>query len=284
LPRQREDPALELAKRAVRLIESADAPLTLSELGNRLGISPFHLQRTFKAATGLTPRQYAAARRAQQFKNGLRKQQDVTTTLYASGYPASSRMYESAPGYLGMTPTSYREGGKEMEIYYTIVDCLLGRLLVAGTQTGICAVRMGDHDPDLVDALAKEFPNAQRVSSQNFPLEQWATALREHIAGVNPQLDLPVDVLGTAFQHRVWAELRRIPYGQTRTYQQVAQAIGSPQAVRAVARACATNPAALVIPCHRVVRSDGSPGGYRWRLSRKQALLDKERHESCIKP
>jgi AraC family transcriptional regulator of adaptative response/methylated-DNA-[protein]-cysteine methyltransferase len=280
LPRQPEEPAVELANRARRIIESADEPLTLTELGHRLGISPFHLQRTFKAVTGLTPRQYAAAFRARQLKEQLRSAPDVTTALYRAGYNASSRLYESAPGYLGMTPAVYRNGGKEMRILYTITDCPLGRLLVAGTDAGICTVLMGDTDAGLLSALAAEFPAAECLQRDAAPLVEWAAALREHLSGAHPRLELPLDVLGTAFQHQVWAELRKIPYGQTRTYTQVAQAIGRPQAVRAVARACATNPAALVIPCHRVIRSDGSLGGYRWGLSRKQALIQKE-SENC---
>ncbi|RPJ52102.1 MAG: bifunctional DNA-binding transcriptional regulator/O6-methylguanine-DNA methyltransferase Ada [Chloroflexi bacterium] len=277
LPRQSEDPPVDLVNRTRRLIESAGEPLKLAELGRQLGISPFHLQRTFKAVTGLTPRQYAAAFRARQLKEQLRSTPDVTTAQYVAGYNASSRLYESAPGYLGMTPAAYREGGKGMRITFTMTDCPHGRLLVAGTETGICTVLMGDTDADLMASLAAEFPEAECVQSNSAPLLQWATALREHLTGRRPRLDLPLDVLGTAFQHRVWAELRKIPYGETRSYAQVAQAIGRPQAVRAVARACATNPAALVIPCHRVVRSDGSLGGYRWGLTRKQALLKKEK-------
>ncbi len=276
-PDQPEDPAAALASRAVHLIESSPAPLTLSELGSRLGVSPFHLQRTFKAATGLTPRQYAAAHRARRFREQVRAAPDVTAALYASGYNDSSRLYESAPGYLGMTPAAYRQGGKGMRIAYTIIDSPLGRLLVAATGAGICSVQMGDSDAALIAALAAEYPAAECARSEAPPLAGWAAALREHLSGVRPDLDLPLDVLGTAFQHRVWSELRRIPYGQTRTYAQVAQAIGRPSAVRAVARACATNPAALVIPCHRVVRSDGSLGGYRWGIARKVSILDKER-------
>jgi AraC family transcriptional regulator of adaptative response/methylated-DNA-[protein]-cysteine methyltransferase len=275
-----DDPPVELANRARRLIETAPTPPTLAELGSQLGVSPFHLQRTFKAVTGLSPRQYAAAYRARQFREQVRSAQDVTTAMYAAGYNDSSRLYESAPGYLGMTPAAYRDGGKDMRITYTIVDSPLGRLLVAASQTGVCTVRMGDKDAELLSALAAEFPAADCVPSASAPLSEWAAALVDHLSGVRPGLDLPLDVLGTAFQHRVWSELRRIPYGQTRTYAQVAQAIGQPRAVRAVARACATNPAALVIPCHRVVRSDGALGGYRWGIPRKEALLAKEKQAS----
>jgi AraC family transcriptional regulator of adaptative response/methylated-DNA-[protein]-cysteine methyltransferase len=277
LPRQKNEPAVELANQARALIEAAETPLTLSELGSRLAVSPFHLQRTFKSVTGLTPRQYAAAHRARQFKAQVRDQQNVTTALYAAGYNASSRLYESAPGYLGMTPAAYREGGNGMKIAYTIVDGPPGRLLVAGTDHGICAVSLADTDAELLEALAAEFPAAECVPSQSSALAGWAAAIRAYLSGMHPSLELPLDVIGTAFQHQVWAELRKIPYGETRTYTQVAQAIGRPQAVRAVARACATNPAALVIPCHRVVRSDGSHGGYRWGISRKEFLLGMEK-------
>ncbi len=277
LPRQAEDPAVELIHRARRLIETAPAPLSLNELGSQLGVSPFHLQRTFKTATGLTPRQYAAAHRARRFREQVRAAPDVTTAMYAAGYNDSSRLYESAPAFLGMTPTAYRAGGKDMRITYTITDSPLGRLLVAATEKGICSVLMGDTDTGLLSALGAEFPAAECIQSNGASLVEWAAALREHLTGIRPGLDLPLDVLGTAFQQRVWSELRRIPYGQTRTYAQVAQAIGRPSAVRAVARACATNPAALVIPCHRVVRSDGGLGGYRWGISRKEVLLAKER-------
>lgn len=163
-----------------------------------------------------------------------------------------------------------------MKIRYTVIDCKLGRLMLAASERGICAVTMGDSDGALISELAKEFPEAKLIRS-DLDLVDWATALREHLAGTRPDLDLPLDVLGTAFQQRVWAELRRIPYGQTRTYTQIAEAIGQPSAARAVARACATNPAALVTPCHRVIRGDGTLGGYRWGMPRKQTLLEQEK-------
>lgn len=276
LPRQQNDPALELVTRARTLIEQAEDELTLHELGEQLGTSPFHLQRTFKAILGVSPREYAAAMQAREFKTQVRSGQDVTRALYEAGYGSNSRLYETANGYLGMTPGAYRKGGKGMKIRYTVIDCKLGRLMLAASERGICAVTMGDSDGALISELAKEFPEAKLIRS-DLDLVDWATALREHLAGTRPDLDLPLDVLGTAFQQRVWAELRRIPYGQTRTYTQIAEAIGQPSAARAVARACATNPAALVTPCHRVIRGDGTLGGYRWGMPRKQTLLEQEK-------
>lgn len=275
LPRQQADPALDLVTRARALIESSPEPLSLRALGAQVGASPYHLQRTFKAITGVSPRQYAAALHANAFKDEARAGRDVTKALYAAGYGSGSGLYTTASAVLGMTPDVYRKGGKGMTITYTIQDSALGRLLVAATERGICAVSLGDDDAALLQALETEFP-AARLEPGEGQILTWAGAIRAYLEGLRPDLDLPLDVLGTAFQQRVWSELRKIPYGQTRTYTQVAEAIGQPAAVRAVARACATNPAALVTPCHRVIRSDGSLGGYRWGLSRKQALLQTE--------
>jgi AraC family transcriptional regulator of adaptative response/methylated-DNA-[protein]-cysteine methyltransferase len=274
-PRQAAAPPVERVAEAARLIER-EGLLSLAELGRRLEVSPYHLQRTFKAVTGVSPRQYAARLKAGQFKNGVRAGQDVTAALYEAGYGSSSRLYESAPAQLGMTPAAYRRGGKAMTIHYTLSDSPLGRMLVAATERGVCAVYFGDEDAPLEAALAGEYPAARRVRD-GAELTRWVAALLFHLAGQQPHLDLPLDVQATAFQQRVWAELRRIPYGETRSYTQVAEAIGRPSAARAVARACATNPAAVLTPCHRVLRSDGSLGGYRWGLHRKQALLEKEK-------
>jgi AraC family transcriptional regulator of adaptative response/methylated-DNA-[protein]-cysteine methyltransferase len=260
---------------ACRILED-EGPLSLAELGRRLGASPYHLQRTFKALMGVSPRQYAAQVRRQQLKEQLRQGRTVTSALYEVGYGSSSRLYETAAQQMGMTPAAYRKGGEKMEIDYTIVDApLVGRMLVAGTQRGICAVTFGAQDDELVAALAREYPAAVLVRDGG-SLVPWVTAILAHLAGQLPRLDLPLDLQASAFQLRVWEELRRIPYGETRTYAQVAGAIGRPSAVRAVARACATNPAALVNPCHRVVRTDGGMGGYRWGLAHKEALLAQE--------
>ena len=266
-----------LAERARQWIEAhGDEPFTLAELGRELGVSPAHLQRTFTAAVGVSPRQYAEARRFQAAKERLRAGDDVTRALYDAGYGSSSRFYEQANGQLGMAPGAYRRGGQGVSISYTIVDCPLGRLLVAATGRGICAVSLGGSDTALEAFLREEYPAAQ-IERDDAALREPVTALLAHLDGRQAALDLPLDVAGTDFQRRVWETLRMIPYGETRSYAQVAEAIGQPRAVRAVAQACGGNRAALVIPCHRVVRSDGSLGGYRWGVERKQALLATER-------
>ena len=270
-------PQAELVQRVCRHIEAhLESPLRLAALGAEMGVSPYHLQRTFKRLMGITPRQYADACRLGVLKTRLRKGDDVTTAMYQAGYGSSSRLYERAPAQLGMTPGTYRRGGQGMRIGYTIVDSPLGRLLVAATARGICAVYFGDADAKIEAALQHEYPHAEIRHDTN-GLRQWVSALINHLKGHQPRLDLPLDVQATAFQWRVWQALRAIPYGTTRSYSEIARAIGRPKAVRAVARACATNPASVVIPCHRVVREDGHLGGYRWGLERKRALLERER-------
>jgi AraC family transcriptional regulator, regulatory protein of adaptative response / methylated-DNA-[protein]-cysteine methyltransferase len=254
-------------------------PVSLEELGAEAGLSPHHLQRTFKRLTGVTPRQYAAARRLVRFKSEVRAGRGVTEAMYESGYGSSSRLYELASQRLGMTPASYRRGGKGMSISYTTADCELGRLLVAATERGICSVQFGDTEEELEAALAAEYPAAE-LRRDGVRLDEFVGALLRHVEGGEPRLDLPLDVRATAFQSRVWEELRRIPYGETRSYAEVAASLGRPTATRAVARACATNPLALVTPCHRVVRGDGSLSGYRWGVERKRALLARERTAS----
>lgn len=254
-----------------------DARITLAQLSQSAGMSTHQLERAFRATIGITPRQYADAQRMRRLKSRLKKGDDVTTALYEAGYGSSSRLYERAPSHLGMTPAAYRRGGEGMHIDYTIVDSPLGRLLVGATRRGISALYLGETDDKLRGALEKEYPRAElRRDDGPGSLGEWVSKILEHLRGHKPHLDLPTDVQATAFQRRVWEELRRIPYGATRTYTQVAQAIGKPAAVRAVARACATNPVSVVVPCHRVVRGDGSLAGYRWGLSRKQALIDHE--------
>lgn len=196
--------------------------------------------------------------------------------MIEAGYGSSSRLYERASSQLGMTPATYQRGGPATTICYTLADCPLGRLLLAGTERGICAVYLGDRDAPLEAELAREFPAAER-QRDDAELNAWVNAIVNHLLGRQPHLELPLDVRATAFQWRVWQELRAIPYGSTRSYSDIARALGQPNAVRAVARACATNPVSVVIPCHRVVREDGSLGGYRWGLERKQALLDQEK-------
>jgi len=271
------DPQAELIERLCRYIEAhLDGPLTLADFSAQAGITPHHLQRTFKRIMGITPRQYVDARRLDSLKAQLKDGQGVTTALYEAGYSSSSRLYERASSQLGMTPATYRRGGRGMRLGYTIVDCPLGRLLVAATERGICAVSLGDDDEQLEAALLCEYPAAE-VHRGDAHDSQWISALVRHLNGWQPHLDLPLDVQATAFQRRVWEELRSIPYGSTRSYREIAQALGRPTATRAVAQACASNPAALVIPCHRVIRENGHPGGYRWGLERKRALLEQER-------
>jgi AraC family transcriptional regulator, regulatory protein of adaptative response / methylated-DNA-[protein]-cysteine methyltransferase len=290
-----QDPSTQAVARICREIESrifsnADAGsgenrLTLAALSSTAGISPHQLERAFRRVMGITPRQYADAQRMRHLKSSLRKGDDVTTALYDAGYGSSSRLYERAPSHLGMTPATYRQGGAGMQIHYTIVASPLGRLLVGATSQGISALYLGEADAALESALRKEYPRAEirRDTSGSKNLGGWVDQILAHLRGKEPQLDLPTDVQATAFQRRVWEELRRIPYGATRTYTEVARSIGRPAAIRAVARACATNPVSVVVPCHRVVRQDGNLAGYRWGLERKQALLEHEMAEKAKK-
>jgi len=268
------DPSIAWARRLCREIEAAGgAPL--EALARKAGVSPHHLQRTFKRVVGISPREYAEALRLRAVKVRLKRGDAVTEALYEAGFGSSSRLYESAGARLGMTPATYRRGGRGMRIQYTIADSPLGRLLVGATDRGVSAVCLHDDDRALEKALREEYPEAEirRDDAERGP---WVEAILAHLAGRQPHLDLPIDVQATAFQWQVWEALRRIPYGETRTYAEVARALGRPTATRAVARACATNRVALVIPCHRVVGKGGSLTGYRWGTERKRALLDRE--------
>ena len=250
-------------------------PRPLKALTGELGLSPQRLSRMFQRQLGVTLRQYADARRLGAFKAHVRNGGEVTDALYHAGYGSSSRLYEQAAAQLGMTPATYRRGGRGVQMNYSIVVCPLGRLLVAATERGICALYLGSSDAELEAALGAEFPEAERRRDEA-GLGEWTATLVKHLDGAQPSLDLALDIRATAFQRRVWEELRKIPYGGTRTYSEVARAIGRPTAARAVARACATNPVSVVIPCHRVVREDGGLGGYRCGLERKRALLETE--------
>jgi len=258
-----------------RRIEQADTAPTLDALATAAGMSPFHLHRVFKAVTGLTPRAYAAAHRARRVRSELHRADSVTDAIYEAGYNSNGRFYAEADQLLGMTPSDFRAGGTNTEIRFAIGQCSLGAILVAASPRGICAILLGD-DPDaLARDLQDRFPKASLIGA-DAAFE--ATVARVVGLVEAPRLghDLPLDVRGTAFQQRVWQALREIPAGQTASYAEVAQRIGAPTSMRAVAQACGANALAVAIPCHRVVRSDGALSGYRWGVERKRSLLDRE--------
>jgi AraC family transcriptional regulator of adaptative response/methylated-DNA-[protein]-cysteine methyltransferase len=262
--------------RVCRHIEkNLEASLSLAALGEHASLSPAHLQRLFKRVTGITPRQYADACRMGRFKTRLKEQRTITMAMYEVGFGSSSRLYERAGPQLGMTPATYQQGGRHARIHYTFVPSALGLVLLAGTDRGICAVSLGDGETEQERFLHEEFP-AARIERNDKALRDWATEIVAHLAGERPHIDLPLDVQATAFQWRVWQELCRIPYGETRTYTEIAKTLGQPTAARAVARACATNPVSIVVPCHRVVREDGELAGYRWGIDRKKKLIRRE--------
>jgi AraC family transcriptional regulator of adaptative response/methylated-DNA-[protein]-cysteine methyltransferase len=252
-----------------------DDSITLQKLGKEFQQSPFHLQRQFKAALGITPRAYADSCRMQQLKSNLRAGHSVTRAMYDAGYSSSSRLYEKTASQLGMTPDKYRRGAIATPIRYTFSDSPLGRMIVAATDKGICAIQFGDTDEELEQGLRHEFPFANRRRDET-GLENWKRELLGLLKGKSLHSNLPLDIRATAFQRTVWSYLQKIPFGKTRSYAAVAKGIGQPAATRAVARACATNPVAIAIPCHRVVRSSGEMGGYRWGIDRKKALLQME--------
>lgn len=267
---------MELVKAVCRYIEQhLDEPVTLVRLGSEFRQSPFHLQRTFKAILGVTPRAYADSCRMNQLKRNLRAGHSVTRAMYDAGYSSSSRLYERTASQLGMTPDKYRRGAIAAPIRYTLADSPLGRMLVAATDKGICAIQFADSDDELEHGLKHEFPFAVRRRDDQ-AMRSWREDLLRQMRGQKLNAALPLDIQATAFQRRVWSCLQSIPFGATRSYGAVAKAIGRPTATRAVARACATNPVAVAIPCHRVVRGDGDMGGYRWGVERKKALLEME--------
>jgi AraC family transcriptional regulator of adaptative response/methylated-DNA-[protein]-cysteine methyltransferase len=264
-----------------RYIESCDYIPPLDELSQQVHLSPFHLQREFKKVLGITPRNYADAHRQRRFKKALITGDDIALATYDAGYGSSSRLYEKSSRFLGMTPKAYKQHGKGQRIYYSVVKCPLGLLLLAATKKGICAVRIGDSHKDLVDELKNEFKNAV-INETNSELSEWTQMLIDYLAGSIPWPKLPFEVKATAFQRKVWDHLRTIPEGQTMNYSEIASAIGQPKATRAVARACATNPVAIVIPCHRVVPKTGGAGGYRWGPERKRKLLAMEKQKGLF--
>ena len=267
---------MEMVKSVCRYIERhLDEPLTLARLAAGFHKSPFHLQRTFKAVLGITPRAYADSCRLSSLKRNLQAGHNVTRAMYDAGYSSSSRLYERTASQLGMTPDKYRRGAVAATIRYACTDSPLGRMLVAATDKGVCAIQFADSDDELLEGLKHEFPFAAR-KRDDAAIQSWTQALLEQMRGQKPNRELPLDIRATAFQRKVWSYLQSIPLGATRSYRDVAKAIGQPSASRAVARACATNPVAVAIPCHRVVRQDGEMGGYRWGVQRKQTLLQME--------
>jgi AraC family transcriptional regulator of adaptative response/methylated-DNA-[protein]-cysteine methyltransferase len=260
-----------------RLIENAEQAPTLEQLANHAGLSPFHLHRVFKAITGVTPKQYAAAHRAKRVKSELDRSNTVTDAIYGAGYNSNGRFYEQSNDVLGMTPTTYRAGGANTEIRFAIGECSLGSILVAASERGVCSILIGD-DPDLLARdLQDRFPRAHLIGGDT-EFEHMVAKVVGFVEAPALGLDLPLDVRGTAFQQRVWQALREIPAGRTVSYSQVANRIGAPKAVRAVGAAIGANPLAVAIPCHRVIRNDGSLCGYRWGVERKRALIEREAH------
>jgi AraC family transcriptional regulator, regulatory protein of adaptative response / methylated-DNA-[protein]-cysteine methyltransferase len=273
------NPQSDLGKEVCRYIEQhLDEPVTLARLGKMFRQSPFHLQRRFKAAVGITPREYADACRMRLLKRNLQAGDNVTRAMYDAGYGSSSRLYEKTASQLGMTPDKYRRGAIAASIRYACADSPLGRMLIATTDRGVCAIQFAHSDGELIEGLKREFPFAVRKPDEG-GLQTWVRALLEKMSDRESNAALPLDVRATAFQRQVWSYLQSIPFGATRSYGQVAKAIGQPSASRAVARACATNPVAVAIPCHRVVRGDGAISGYRWGVDRKKTLLEMEQQE-----
>jgi AraC family transcriptional regulator of adaptative response/methylated-DNA-[protein]-cysteine methyltransferase len=269
--------ALQLVERAAReLANGQEEIFRVAALAGKLGVTPSALRRAFQQVTGLAPRDLADALRLNRFKNLLRAGRNITDALYETGYGSSSRVYERSDAQLGMTPAAYQKGGKGMKLEYTIAKSPMGRVLVAATEKGVSAVYLGEAEQKLIGELREEYPQAE-IAPAKESCQRWVGEIVRQIEGKPSSLELPLDVQGTAFQRRVWQELQKIPRGTTRTYTQVAQALGQPKAVRAVASACARNPVSIVVPCHRVIRGDGNLAGYRWGLSRKEQLLSAER-------
>jgi len=249
---------------------------TLQQLSDQFHMSPYHLQRTFKSITGVSPRQFGENLRLEEFKAMMRDGERITDAIYSAGYGSSSRLYERSDEHLGMTPSTYRKKGDGITIFYSVVDCPLGKLLIAVTQRGVCKISLGDTDTELINDMTAEFELAERIRDDD-GVGYWTEKVIGYLEGWQPNLDLPLDIRATTFQMKVWQKLQAIPVGETRSYSDIAEEIGQPTASRAVANACASNPVALVIPCHRIIRKDGkSLGGYRWGVERKAAILEQE--------
>ena len=273
--------AIEAARKFIdgQIATLSDERITLERLGEQTGMSPYHLQRKFKETVGLTPAQYIRARKSEKLKGELKRGETVSRASYGAGYGSSSRVYEDAPTRLGMTPATYKSGGSGAHIDYVITKTSLGSLLVGATNRGVCAVTLGDDGEALESALEREYPAAtrKRLTEPWSALRTWVESVVATVEGAAGRSEIPLDVQASAFQWKVWHELQKIPFGETRSYSDIATAIGSPSAVRAVASAIANNRVAVVIPCHRVVRQGGALGGYRWGIERKRRLLEKER-------
>ena len=275
------DPNTERIREICRHIEAhSDEELPLEKLAKMAGLSPFHFQRSFKAIAGVTPRQYVESARLGKLKGKLRQARDVTEAVYDAGYGSSSRVYERADTRLGMTPNQYRQGGRNLNITHVTIDSPAGLMMMAATDRGVCFVRFGESETALVEELKREYPQS-KIGPMKKPyhpdFEKWTAAFTRHLEGQQPHVDLPLDIRATVFQMRVWHYLQSIPYGEVQSYGEVASGIGQPSATRAVANACAANPVAVVIPCHRVIRGTGELGGYRWGIARKRVLIDRER-------
>jgi AraC family transcriptional regulator of adaptative response/methylated-DNA-[protein]-cysteine methyltransferase len=258
----------------------SDAPPSLAELAKRADLSPFHFQRRFKSIVGVSPKQYANAVRLRHLRGHLKSAKDVTTAVYDAGFGSSSRVYEQADTRLGMTPRQYRSGGRDVRITYAAIQSPVGLMMIGATGRGLCFVQFGESEDALLKALQREYPAAKTepMRDPHDPeFEKWVAALNRHLTGGQPHLDLPLDIRQTAFQMKVWNYLQSIPYGEVRSYGEVAAGINEPGAARAVARACASNVVAIVIPCHRVISATGELAGYRWGLERKRTLIDMER-------
>ena len=267
----------QMVARACRFIEAAETAPKLEAIAAEVGLSPYHFHRIFKEVTGVTPKAYAASHREQAVRDSLRNVGTVTEAIYDAGYNANSRFYEKAQSFLGMQPQEFKKGGYGKTIHYVIRECALGLMLLAATDQGVCSIRLGDDAGALEAELQTEFPGAMLTGSDD-TFETWVDTALELIDARRPTgRRLPLDIRGTVFQQRVWKALQTIPVGETASYKEIAEKIGSPKAVRAVAQACANNPVAVAVPCHRVVRSDGALSGYRWGVERKKKLLEQEK-------
>jgi AraC family transcriptional regulator, regulatory protein of adaptative response / methylated-DNA-[protein]-cysteine methyltransferase len=269
------NPQIEKIVKACEILETEDE-VTLEIIGERLKLNPNHLQKVFKEIIGVSPKKYAENLRIERFKSEIKSGNDVVSSIYEAGYGSSRSLYENVSSKLGMTPKVYQKGGKGMKINFTVADCYLGKMQVARTEKGVCSVTFGDSDEFLIEKLREEFPNAE-ITENLTDLKAFVEEILEHLSGKNKLIELPMDLQATAFQMQVWELLRKIPFGETLSYKQVAEKLGNPKAVRAVARACATNRIAVVIPCHRVIGTNGSLSGYRWGIERKQKLIDSEK-------